>query len=57
MFRFNIRDMLWLTALIGLVLVWRQENQARQRSLEVMNRSEAVADEAGRSEISIASCG
>ena len=30
MFRFNIRDMLWLTALIGLVLVWRQENQARQ---------------------------
>ena len=46
MFRFNIRDMLWVTAVIGLALVWRQEDQARQRSLEVLNRNEAVADEA-----------
>ena len=46
MFRFHIRDMLWVTAVIGLGLVWRQENQARQRSLDVLNRSEVVADEA-----------
>ena len=46
MFRFAIRDMLWLTAVVGLVLVWRVENQARQRSLEVLKRNEAVADEA-----------
>jgi hypothetical protein len=45
-FRFTIRDMLWLTAVIGLGLVLRQENRARRSSLEVMNRSEAVADEA-----------
>ena len=45
MFRFMIRDMLFLTAVIGLCLVWRQENHARQRSLEVLRRSEAVADE------------
>jgi hypothetical protein len=44
MFRFVIRDMLWLTAVVGLALVWRVENQARQRSLEVLNRSEALAD-------------
>lgn len=46
MFRFTIRDMLWLTAVIGLALVWRQENQARQSNLEVLNRSEVTADEA-----------
>ena len=46
MFRFTIRDILWLTAVIGLALVWRVENQARQSSLEVLNRNEAVADEA-----------
>lgn len=46
MFRFSIRDMLWLTAVIALGLVWRQESPARQRSLEVMNRSEVLADDA-----------
>lgn len=46
MFRFSIRDMLWLTALIGLGLVWRQENRARQSSLEVLKLNEAVTDEA-----------
>lgn len=46
MFRFVIRDMLWLTAVVGLVLVWRAENQARQRSLEVLNRNEVIADRA-----------
>jgi uncharacterized protein (TIGR03067 family) len=44
MFRFAIRDMLWLTAVVGLALVWRVQNQARQRSLDVLNRNEAVAD-------------
>ncbi len=46
MFRFTIRDMLWLTAIIGLALIWRVENHARQRSLEVLNRNEAIADRA-----------
>jgi hypothetical protein len=46
MFRFLIRDILWLTAVVGLALVWRVENQARQRSLEVLNRNEVIADEA-----------
>ena len=44
MFRFAIRDILWLTAVVGLALVWRVENQARQRSLDVLHRSEAIAD-------------
>src|SRR5438105_7549173 len=44
MFRFTIRDILWLTAVTGLALVWRVEHQARQRSLEVLNRNEAIAD-------------
>jgi len=44
MFRFAIRDILWLTAVVGLALVWRVEHQARQRSLEVLNRNEVVAD-------------
>lgn len=44
MFRFAIRDILWLTAVVGLALVWRVENQARQRSSEVLHRSEAIAD-------------
>lgn len=54
MFHFTIRDMLWVTAVIGLALVWRQENRARQSSLEVLTRSEAAADEgalAGRWEV------
>jgi hypothetical protein len=46
MFHFTIRDMLWLTAVVGLSLVWRVENQARQSSLEVLNRNGAIADEA-----------
>jgi hypothetical protein len=44
MFRFTIRDMLWLTAVVGLALVWRVEHQARQRRLEVLKRTEAIAD-------------
>jgi len=44
MFRFAIRDMLWLTAVVGLALVWRVENQARQSSLEVLNRNQVIAD-------------
>jgi hypothetical protein len=44
MFRFAIRDMLWLTAVVGLALVWRVENQARQSSLEVLNRNEVIVD-------------
>jgi hypothetical protein len=44
MFRFAIRDILWLTVVVGLALVWRVQNQARQRSLEVLNRNEAIAD-------------
>ena len=46
MFRFTIRDILWLTAVIGLALMWRVEHRARQTSLEVKNRNEAIADEA-----------
>lgn len=46
MFRFAIRDMLWLTVVVGLTLVWRVENQARQRSLDVLNRNQAIADQA-----------
>lgn len=46
MLRFTIRDMLWITAVIGLALVWRQENRARQSSSVRMNRNEAIADEA-----------
>ena len=46
MFRFTIRDLLWLTAVIGLALVWRVENQARQSRSEVQKRNEVVADEA-----------
>jgi len=46
MFRFAIRDILWLTAVIGLAIVWRVENQARQRSFEVLNRNEVIADRA-----------
>src|SRR5688500_5599482 len=44
MSRFTIRDMLWLTAVVGLALVWRMENQARHRSLEMLNQNEAIAD-------------
>jgi hypothetical protein len=44
MFRFTTRDMLWLTVLVGLALVWRLENRKRQSGLEILNRSEAVAD-------------
>src|SRR6476660_7679149 len=44
MFRFTIRDMLWLTILVGLALVWRQEHQDRQSKLQALNRFEVVAD-------------
>ena len=44
MFRFGIRDILWLTAVVGLALIWRVENQARQSSLEELKRNEAIAD-------------
>src|ERR1044071_8534665 len=46
MFHFTIRDVLWLTAVVGLALIWRGENQARRRSLDVLKRSEAAADDA-----------
>lgn len=46
MLRLTIRDVLWLTAVIGLALVWRVENRARQRTREVLNRNEAIADKA-----------
>ena len=44
MFRFTVRDMLWLTVLVGLALVLRQENRRTQSGLESLNRSQAVAD-------------
>jgi len=45
MFRFTIRDMLWLTVLIGLALIWWQEHQHRQTRLLSLNRFQVVADE------------
>jgi hypothetical protein len=45
MFRFTIRDMLWLTVLLGLALIWWREHQHRQTSLLSLNRFQVVADE------------
>jgi hypothetical protein len=45
MFRFTIRDMLWLTIAVGLGLIWWRENQDRQNSLRLLKNIEAVADE------------
>ena len=45
MFRFTIRDMLWLTVLLGLALIGWQEHQHRQASLLSLNRFQVVADE------------
>ena len=45
MFRFTIRDMLWLTVLLGLALIWWQEHQQRQTSLLSLNRLQVIADE------------
>jgi hypothetical protein len=51
MLRFTIRDMLWVTVLIGLTLVCWQEHQHRQTSLQSLNRFQVVADEAALSGI------
>ena len=45
MFRFTIRDVLWLTVLLGLALIWWQEHQHRQTNLRSLNRFQVVADE------------
>lgn len=45
MFRFTIRDMLWLTVLLGLALIWWQEHQHRQTGLASLNCFQVVADE------------
>jgi hypothetical protein len=45
MFRFTIRDMLWLTIVVGLGLILWRETQDRKNSLQLLNRFETVADE------------
>ena len=45
MFRFTIRDLLWLTVLLGLSFIWWQEHQHRQTTLRSLNRFQVVADE------------
>jgi len=46
MLRFTIRDMLWLTAIIGLAIVWRVENQHFQNTRDTLRRVGIIADEA-----------
>lgn len=46
MFRFSIRDMLWLTAIIGLAIAWRLEDQSWRTSRQTLNQFEVIADEA-----------
>jgi hypothetical protein len=54
MFRFTIRDMLWLTAAIGLAITWRFEQRTWQKARQTFAELGAIADEAalaGRWEI------
>jgi hypothetical protein len=45
MFRFTIREVLWLMAVVGLALAWRLENKQRQSGLEELKRLQVAADE------------
>jgi hypothetical protein len=45
MFRFRIRDVLWLTVVVGLALMWRLEIRRRHSGSEELKRTQGVADE------------
>lgn len=46
MLRFTIRDVLWLTAVIGLAIAWRLEIQSWRTSRQTLKQFEVIADEA-----------
>lgn len=42
MFRFTIRDLLWLTVVVALAVLWQMEARERHRELSLDLRSELV---------------
>jgi uncharacterized protein (TIGR03067 family) len=46
MLRFTIRDMHWLTAIIGLAIVWRLENLKAHNTRQTLSQAAIIADEA-----------
>jgi len=44
MFRFTIRDMLWLTVVVGMALAWWTEHQRQNAFLDAMQKLQTEND-------------
>jgi hypothetical protein len=50
MFRFSIRDVLWLTVVVGLAIVWRGEVQQHKADAQLLQRIKSAAQFGGTDE-------